>query len=82
MKDCPHKGESVALYTGNIRDELCLLTKEALNSAILDSGCSSTVAGKGWFDCFIESLPEKSQKLVKRNASNKIFKFGDGEIRE
>ena len=92
VKDCPHKDESVyvaesdssdiILFTGNQKEEMSLLTKESLYSAVLDSGCSSTVAGKHWMSCYLESLSEDIMKLVKRKPGHKVFKFGGNEIKK
>ena len=38
------------------------LLGQTINSAILDSGASTTVCGKKWLDCFFETLPEDSKK--------------------
>ena len=38
------------------------LLGQTINSAILDSGASTTVCGKKWLDCFLETLPEDSKK--------------------
>ena len=55
------------------------------NSAILDSGASTTVCGKKWLNCFLETLPEDSKKKKKKKKKKipyeegtKCFKFGDG----
>ena len=60
MRDCPHKnhpnGENIILYTGASETEACLLTSEVRNSTVLDSGCTSTVAGKLWIDFYLQSL--------------------------
>ena len=34
-----------------------------INSAILDSGATTTVCGKKWLDCFLEILSEKEKKI-------------------
>ena len=86
MRNCPHKnhpnGENIILYTGTSKTEACLLTREARNSAVLDSGCTSTVAGKLWIDCYLQSLSNDKLSRVVREKSNKIFKFGNGETKQ
>ena len=57
------------------------LTNEARNCAVLDSGCSSTVAGKLWMDCYLESLPKDDISKVIKEKSSKTFKFGGGEVK-
>ena len=41
------------------------LLGQTINSAILDSGASTTVCGKKWLHCFLETLPEDSKKKKK-----------------
>ena len=53
------------------------LLGQTINSAILDSGASTTVCGKKWLDCFLETLPEDSKKIPDKEGT-KCFKFGDG----
>ena len=66
-KDCPHsyadlnKSESVpqkvsVLFTGQKKEEISVLLSEFIHSGILDSGCSSTVAGKQWITCYLDSF--------------------------
>ena len=83
MRDCPHRnqidsGENIILYTGTSKVEACLLTSEARNCAVLDSGCTSTVAGKTWVECYIQSLLDDDLQKVIHENSTKIFKFGGG----
>ena len=54
------------------------LLGQTINSAILDSGASTTVCGKKWLDCFLETLPEDSKKEIPDEEGTKSFKFGDG----
>ena len=92
QKDCPHSYENlgrvylteelsadIILFTGSIKQEMCLLTYEARNAAVLDSACTSTVAGTVWVDCFIDSLSDEEKSKVIRRPSSKRFKFGGGE---
>ena len=58
------------------------LTSEVRNSTVLDSGCTSTVAGKLWIDCYLQSLSNDKLSRVVRKKSNKIFKFGSGETKQ
>lgn len=70
----------ISLFTGNDADELSCLTDEAANSAVLDSGCASTVAGEGWITVYLDSLSDSQRKLVKKANSDKKFKFGAGSM--
>ena len=58
--------------------EMLVFTTEAMNCAVLDSACSSTVCGKDWLDSYMSSLTEQQKREVKVKESNKIFKFGGG----
>ena len=67
---CPHRkagaGEihhHVTLFQSNLIDQDCMkiFVSESLSTAVLDSAVTSTVAGKTWMDCYIDSLPEETQ---------------------
>ncbi len=90
-KDCPDsyenlekrkshdtKEEEFVLFTGDQENELQVLVGEAFNSAILDSACSSTVTGKAWMHCFMDTLDADKLEQVTRCNSETIFKFGGG----
>ena len=65
------------LFTSN-RDELSRFTSEAINSAALDTGCTTSVAGENWLRIYLESLPTSCSKLVRGPfSSEKWFKFGN-----
>ena len=54
------------------------LTREAMNTAVLDCGAAGTVCGKMWLKCYIDTLDDKDKnKIVYKESSNR-FKFGDG----
>ena len=64
VKQCPHSYENMArqkvekavLFTGNKPQETLVLLAESANSAVLDSACTSTVAGETWMNCYMDSL--------------------------
>ena len=58
-----------------------LLGYEASNKAVIDTGCSSTVAGQDWVNTFIETLTEKEKKSVVYRESKKYYKFGSGVLK-
>ena len=65
------------LFTSN-KDELSKFTAEAINSAALDTGCTTSVAGENWLKIYLESLPTSCAKLVQGPlSSEKWFKFGN-----
>ena len=71
--------EQVTLYTGHEVTETSVLLSESLNCAILDSGCSSTVAGHHWMQCYLDSLTSEEMKEVVRKPGSTVFQFGGGE---
>ena len=85
MRDCPHRNENenenFTLFTGD-EIESCLLLSETRNSVILDSGCTSNVAGKLWIDCFLGTLQACDLNKVKNIPSTNIFRFDRVEIKK
>ena len=55
------EAEDVILYT-NKRREITSLGSETLGSALLDSGCSMNVTGKGWWNSYRARLPETMRR--------------------
>jgi len=51
---------------------------ETMGCAVIDSGCSKTVAGKQWMNCYLDQLNIKEKEDVKIHESNSIFRFGKG----
>lgn len=60
-------------------DKLQELLSESHGYALLDSGCSNTVAGKEWIDQYISNLSVEDRNKVKIVASGESFTFGDGK---
>ena len=48
-----------------------------LNCALIDTGCSATVCGKSWLQCYVDTLPENT--ILEECQSGKVFKFGAGK---
>ena len=48
-----------------------------MKAAILDSACSSTVAGKIWMKCYLDTLSEEKQQVTRCEIETN-FKFGGG----
>ena len=65
----------IALCNGN---GVTGLLGETLGCAVLDSACSTTVCGKIWLECYLDSLTPTQRSRVKECSSDKIFKFGAG----
>ena len=82
--DCPDSHENrrkdvnIQLFTKNTKSEYMeIFVSETLNSALLDSGCTSTVCGENWLKCYLDSLDVKS---LQRIQSDNQFRFGDGKV--
>ena len=59
-----------------LKDELGQFTREAKNSAALDTCCRSSVAGRPWFDMYVQELCGYEKKKVSGPlSSNRLFKF-------
>ena len=56
-----------------------IFVSESISAAVLDSAATSTVAGKTWMDCYIDSLPEEKQTEISCSKSQNMFKFGSGD---
>ena len=52
---------------------------ETINKAILDSGCTETVCGNVWLQCYLDSLNKEESAKVQSQSSSKVFRFGDGK---
>lgn len=59
----------------------CLLTSEAHNFAVLDSGCTSKVAVKFWIECYWQSLSKHELLKVIHEEKDKVLKFGRAETK-
>lgn len=88
VKQCPHSYENMTqksvqkavLFTGNRTEETLVLLSESANSAILDSACTSTVAGETWMNCYLDSLAPSTREKVVQQPSETLFKFGGGTV--
>lgn len=67
----------VVMFTTD-KAELNRFTFESLNCAALDTCCTSTVAGKKWFEIYLDEMPDNMKKMVKGPfKSGKTFMFGN-----
>ena len=82
VKDSPHKDEAhVQHFKKDIKDEyINQFVGETLNEAVLDSGCTGTVCGKLWLDCYIDSLSKEDPKLIEEMPTSTRSKTGDGRV--
>ena len=65
---------NVVLFTGS--NNYQNLTVESLNSALLDSCCTSNVCGEYWMMHYLESLSEIDRSSVQIKKSSRVFQFG------
>ena len=90
--ECPEKiyfnqdGEveenhDIILYQSNLLtpQSFNVFVAQASNAAILDCGASATVAGKDWFQSYVDGLSEIDQMKIEYMDSFKSFKFGSGD---
>ena len=73
--------EVITLFQDTVdnNDSLKWFLGETIGCAVVDSGCSKTVAGSKWVQCFLESLDSDDLSKIHTKASNEVFKFGKGE---
>ena len=60
-------------------DKLNALLNDSEGYALLDSGCSNTVAGEKWITKYIENLSNSDKLKIKVMSSEESFTFGDGK---
>ena len=70
----------VILFTGDNKTEIAKLGREASNSGVLDSACSSTVAGTVWMETCLDSMTLETRAQVKIEPGRKKYRFGGGVI--
>ena len=51
-----------------------------LSYAIRDSGCTKSVCGRIWLQCYLDALNESDKSSVQEQESSSKFKFGDGVV--
>ena len=52
---------------------------ETLSCGVLDSGCTQTVCGEMWLQCYKDSLSDAEQNSITEVPSNTSFRFGNGQ---
>ena len=56
---------SINLFTNIQYDEMNVLVSESFHCALLDSGCTQTVCGESWYNCYKENLTKGEASLMK-----------------
>ena len=82
-------GGSTFFMTDNNKDEELVLITEPLevlclkvddkHVCLVDCACPTTVAGLGWMEEYIRSIPEDQKNQIKFEKSERMYKFGGGE---
>lgn len=65
--------------TPKSNDEIMGLVAETLSKAVIDSGCSKTVAGENWFNDYLQTLSDDEIANIQYCYSKALFKFGDSK---
>ena len=60
-------------------DTVLMMIAETIATLVLDTGASTTVAGKTWINDFMETLTKEQKAAVVREKDNRIFRFGNGQ---
>ena len=86
-QQCPEKRDTyytqeVVRYQSDSEhpDKLKNLLSETWNAAVLDSGPTNTVAGKIWFNCYIDSLNSEEKSKIQHHVGANVYRFGDGNL--
>lgn len=74
-KEMEQETEKISAKT----DDLVLLMANTRTRGVLDTGASTTVAGRFWIDEFEKSLSKEDKDKIMVESADKDFKFGDGQ---
>ena len=91
LRERKHRSDNKGHYRGRkheniIGSDTTTATKEeqvlseTLNVAILDSGCSVTVCGRVWYECYIHSLSSHDYNKIVEKPSQVEFQCEDGTV--
>ena len=72
--------DEIVLLTNKLED-ICLVEGQKENKVLLDCACPNTVAGVTWMKNYISQLSSKQRQKVEVSASQRVYKFGGGEMR-
>ena len=56
------------------------LLGETIGSVLLDCGCTKTVCGELWLQCYLETLNDVERTQIKYEKTHGMYKFGDGNL--
>ena len=74
--------EQVVLSIDADLEELCFISSQEKNIALVDLACPTTVAGIDWMKNYIKSLPDDRRKAMRFINSDRMYKFGGVERRQ
>ena len=74
-----HYNKLISLFIDSDPRQLSSLVGETLGKAIVDTGSPHTVAGKVWFESYVNSLSRRDRSSIHLKKSNKQFCFGDNQ---
>ena len=77
-KDSTHDAHIVLMNIEETEDEKSSLLGQTVGSTILDSGCSRSVCGYVWYQCYLDTLSEEVREGISTNKSESTFRFGNG----
>ena len=69
----------ITLFNSNRNSKMLELIDESIGKALLDCGCTKTVAGQIWLDAYLSMLSDDQLKLVKYKDDSTVFRFGNGK---
>ena len=72
------ESEKTADCLMNGQPDVGSLVHETLGCAVIDSGCTKTVVGRSWVNCYYETMTDREKAMMKSEACMTPFKFGDG----
>ena len=86
-QQCPEKRDTyytleVVLYQSDFDhpDKLKNLMSETWNAMVLDSGTTNTVAGKIWFNCYVNSLNSTEKSKIQHHVGTNVHRLGDRNL--
>ena len=76
---CKQENEEKELVLiSSCMEELCLISQDKIQRALIDCACPTTVTGLEWLKKFLVRLSKEEKDLIKIEDSEKIYKFGGG----
>ena len=69
----------ITLFNSDKDSKMLQLVEESIGKALLDCGCTKTVAGQIWLDAYLSMLSNDQLKLVKYEEDFTVFRFGNGK---